>query len=87
MILSSEDESVRALLLQIATSLVPRGSEVTVVITNEGDVLTATVLTAPEHLGRLVGDQGRIAKSILTILTAAAMTFQRRYALDIRATS
>ena len=84
--LASEDESIRLLLLQIAGSLIPREGVVIVNISSVGDTSSVTVLTAPEHLGRLVGEQGRIARSIRTILTAAAMTFERRYTLDIKAT-
>ena len=84
--LAFEDESIRILLLHIATSLVP-GGVVTVNISTEGELSTATVVIAPEHLGRLVGEQGRIARSIRTILTAAAMTVERRYVLDIKSTS
>ena len=86
-VLTLEDESIRALLLQIARSLVPGEDSVAVNISIEGELSTATVVIAPEHLGRLVGQQGRIARAIRTILTAAAMTFGRRYMLDIKATS
>ena len=84
-VINFEDESIRALLFQIAKSLVPADSTVSVNILYEFDSPTAIVMIAPEHLGRVVGDRGRIARSIRTILTAAAMTFARRYALDIRA--
>ena len=85
--LATEDESIRVLLLHIGRSLVPPEGTIVVRISSEGDTSIATVLTTPEHLGRLVGEQGRIARSIRTILTAAAMTFERRYVLDIKAMS
>jgi predicted RNA-binding protein YlqC (UPF0109 family) len=50
----------------------------------QGD--TASVLelkVAKEDLGRIIGKQGRTAKSIRTILTAAASRANRRVVLEI----
>ena len=51
---------------------------------NEGE--TASVLelrVAKEDLGRIIGKQGRTAKSIRTILNAAASRTNRRVVLEI----
>jgi hypothetical protein len=50
----------------------------------QGD--TASVLelkVAPEDLGRIIGKQGRTAKSIRTILNAAASRMNRKVVLEI----
>ena len=50
----------------------------------QGD--TASVLelrVAPEDLGRIIGKQGRTAKSIRTILNAAASRTNRKVVLEI----
>lgn len=47
---------------------------------------TASVLelkVAPEDLGRIIGKQGRTAKSIRTILNAAASRMNRKVVLEI----
>jgi predicted RNA-binding protein YlqC (UPF0109 family) len=47
---------------------------------------TASVLelrVAPEDLGRIIGKQGRTAKSIRTILNAAASRTNRKVVLEI----
>ncbi len=47
---------------------------------------TASVLelkVAPEDLGRIIGKQGRTAKSIWTILNAAASRTNRKVILEI----
>ena len=47
---------------------------------------TASVLelkVAPEDLGRIIGKQGRTAKSIRTILNAAASRTNRKVILEI----
>ena len=37
----------------------------------------------PTDLGKVIGRQGRTAKSIRTILGAASMKFKKRYMLEI----
>ena len=47
---------------------------------------TASILelkVAPEDLGRIIGKQGRTAKSIRTILNAAASRTNRKVVLEI----
>lgn len=47
---------------------------------------TASILelkVAPEDLGRIIGKQGRTAKSIRTILNAAASRANRKVVLEI----
>ena len=56
--LTLEDESIRVLLLQIAKALVPGEDVVSVSISTEGEFSTATVMIAPELLGRLSESKG-----------------------------
>ena len=49
---------------------------------NEGTVLLLRV--APADLGKVIGKQGRTARSMRTILGAASMKAQHRFALDIQ---
>jgi predicted RNA-binding protein YlqC (UPF0109 family) len=50
----------------------------------EGEQTTVLALrVAPGDLGRVIGKQGRTARSIRTILGAAAMKLQKRFALEI----
>jgi len=37
----------------------------------------------PDDLGKVIGKQGRIAKSIRTLLGAAGMKVKRRFTLEI----
>jgi len=49
---------------------------------NDGTVLLLSV--APGDLGKVIGKQGRTARSIRTILGAASMKTQHRFSLDIQ---
>jgi predicted RNA-binding protein YlqC (UPF0109 family) len=74
---------MKELVQYLAKSLVNKPDDVDVKET-EGD--TASVLelrVAKEDLGRIIGKQGRTAKSIRTILNAAASRTNRRVVLEI----
>ena len=48
---------------------------------------TETVLrlyVAPDDLGKLIGKQGRTARSLRTILGAAGMKLEHRFSLDVQ---
>jgi uncharacterized protein len=73
------DELVR----EIARALVdePDAVEVTTVDREENTVLKLRV--APQDVGKVIGKQGRTARSVRTILGAVSMKLRHRYTLDI----
>jgi predicted RNA-binding protein YlqC (UPF0109 family) len=74
---------MKDLVLYLAKQLVNHPDDVEVKET-QGD--TASVLelrVAKEDLGRVIGKQGRTAKSIRTILNAAASRTNRKVVLEI----
>jgi predicted RNA-binding protein YlqC (UPF0109 family) len=74
---------MRMLVEHIAQALVdaPNDVQVTAVDEDQGTVLELRV--APGDLGKVIGKQGRTAKSIRTILGAASMKLKKRYTLEI----
>jgi predicted RNA-binding protein YlqC (UPF0109 family) len=74
---------MKQLIEDIARSLVDVPDEV-VVTTVDGEQVTVIELkVAPGDLGKVIGKQGRTARSIRTILGAAGMKVNRRYTLEI----
>jgi hypothetical protein len=74
---------MKQLIEDIAKALVDIPDEVTI---NEITGEQTTVLelkVAPSDLGKVIGKQGRTARSIRTILGAAGMKLNRRYTLEI----
>lgn len=71
------------LIKQIAQALVdyPEQVEVTVVQGNQTTVLELKV--AKEDLGKIIGKQGRTARSMRTLLGAASAKLNRRTVLEI----
>jgi predicted RNA-binding protein YlqC (UPF0109 family) len=74
---------MKQLIEDIARSLVDVPDEV-VVTTVDGEQVTVIELkVAPSDLGKVIGKQGRTARSIRTILGAAGMKLNRRFTLEI----
>ena len=73
------DEMVR----EIARALVdePDAVEVETISREENTVLRLRV--APGDVGKVIGKQGRTARSVRTILGAVSMKVHHRYTLDI----
>ena len=77
------DGSLREVIETIAKALVDSPDEVTV-REIDGDATTVLELkVAPGDLGKVIGKQGRTARSIRTLLGAASMKLNRRYTLEI----
>lgn len=74
---------MRTLVEQIAHALVDAPGEVQVTAVDNGDATVLELRVAQADLGKVIGKQGRTAKSIRTILGAASMKLKRRYTLEI----
>ena len=65
-------------------ALVDFPNEVTVHAQAEQDGTALLLRVAQADLGKVIGKQGRTARSMRTILGAASMKAQHRYSLDIQ---
>jgi uncharacterized protein len=76
-------DDMRELVNQIARALVdvPEAVVVEAVERDESTVLRLRV--APTDVGKVIGKQGRTARSVRTILGAVSMKHHHRYTLDI----
>ena len=63
---------MKDLLLYIARSLVEHPDDVTVTEKQGADELTLELRVAPDDMGKVIGRQGRVIKSIRTLARAAA---------------
>ena len=71
------------LVRQIARSLVDDPASVVVEATPDGDGTLLRLRVAPGEVGKVIGKQGRTARSLRTILSAAGMKRKHRFTLDI----
>jgi len=74
---------MRALVEQIAKALVDEPEKVSVQAVDGQEVTVLELRVSPDDLGKVIGKQGRTARSIRTILGAAGMKLKKRYTLEI----
>jgi uncharacterized protein len=74
---------MRQLVEDIAKALVDIPEEVSVREIQGEQVTVLELRVAPSDLGKVIGKQGRTARSIRTLLGAAGMKLNRRFTLEI----
>ncbi|MEO6802562.1 MAG: KH domain-containing protein [Granulicella sp.] len=80
---SSNATEISDLITGIARALVdcPDNVSVQAIVSEDGTTLRLQV--AQSDVGKIIGKQGRTARSLRTILSAASMKVHHRYSLDI----
>jgi hypothetical protein len=84
--LASGDDSAQKmsdLVAELARALVDRPEDVSVESIQDGDGTLLRLHVAQSDVGKVIGKQGRTARSIRTVLSAASMKLKRRFSLDI----
>jgi predicted RNA-binding protein YlqC (UPF0109 family) len=71
------------LVTELARALVDKPEEVSVETIQDGDGTLLRLHVAQSDVGKVIGKQGRTARSIRTVLSAASMKLKRRFSLDI----
>ena len=74
---------MKTLIEDIAKALVDMPEQVTVSEVEGEQVTVLELRVAPSDLGKVIGKQGRTARSIRTLLGAAGMKLNRRFTLEI----
>jgi len=74
---------MKQLVEDIARALVDLPDEVKVEEVQGEQVTVLELRVAPTDLGKVIGKQGRTARSIRTLLGAAGMKLNRRFQLEI----
>jgi predicted RNA-binding protein YlqC (UPF0109 family) len=83
---AAEDDSaknMKDLVLEMARALVDLPDSVSVEAFKDGDGTVLRLRVAASDIGKVIGKQGRTARSMRTILGAASMKLKHRFALDI----
>ncbi len=74
---------MKELVEEIAKALVDSPAEVQVREVQGEQTTVLELRVAPSDLGKVIGKQGRTARSIRTLLGAAGMKLNRRFSLEI----
>ena len=68
----------------IAKSLVDHPEEVVVTQTETEEAITITLKVAPDDMGKVIGKQGKTAKSIRSVVKAAASKGDKKVIVEIQ---
>lgn len=74
---------MKTLMTEVARALVDDSQAVRIESFDENEVTVLRLFVAPDDVGKVIGKQGRTARSLRTILSAASMKLQHRFSLDI----
>jgi hypothetical protein len=74
---------MRDLIEAIAKALVDHPDQVSVRAVEGEQVTVLEMRVDPTDLGKVIGKQGRTARSVRTILNAAGMKLKKRFTLEI----
>src|SRR5215469_8544296 len=80
---AEQDGDVRVLVLEIAKALVDEPELVTVEAVEGPESTVLELRVAHRDLGKVIGKQGRTARSLRTIIGAASMKLHKRHSLEI----
>lgn len=78
-----QNSSLSGLIEYLARGLVDNPEEVVVEEVDEPDALVFELKVAEQDLGKVIGKQGRTAKALRTVLSAASSKMRRRVLLEI----
>ena len=81
--MTEQGGDMRALVEQIAKALVDEPEKVSVQAVDGPESTVLELRVSPGDLGKVIGKQGRTARSLRTILGAAGMKLKKRYTLEI----
>ena len=76
-------ERMKQLILEIVQALVDQPEDVSVEMLDDHDSTVIRLRVAHQDIGKVIGKQGRTARSLRTILGAASMKYRHRFTLDI----
>ncbi len=74
---------IQTLILGLGRALVDETDAVYVEVISAPDSTILRLHVSPNDIGKVIGKQGRTARSLRTILSAASMKLHHRFSLDI----
>jgi predicted RNA-binding protein YlqC (UPF0109 family) len=74
---------MKQLILEIVQALTDFPDDVSVEMIEDRESTIMRVRVAPQDIGKVIGKQGRTARSLRTIIGAASMKMHHRFSLDI----
>ena len=71
------------LIKYIVNRFAEKQDEIEYIVAEDGNLVSVTVVLDESDMGKVIGKQGRIAKSIRTVMKVAAIRENKRVIVDI----
>jgi len=81
--MNEQTGNAQALIQQVAKALVDEPDQVSVEQVEEEGVSVLELQVAEKDLGKVIGKQGRTARAMRTLLSAAGVKLHKRFELEI----
>lgn len=78
------DKKVDELIRYVVESFAEKKDEIEYLSEEKENVIEVTVLLNESDMGKVIGKQGKIAKSLRTLVSAAAPRSGKRYVVEIK---
>ena len=77
-------ENIQELIKYVVGTFAEKKDEIEYVIEEKENAYEVTVLLDPSDMGKVIGKQGKIAKSLRTLVGAATPKNSKRYIIEIK---
>lgn len=72
------------LIKYIVNQFAEKQDEINYIVDENGDLINVTIVLDSEDMGKVIGRQGKIAKSLRTIVKSAAQKTGKKYNIEIK---
>ena len=77
-------ENIQELIKYVVGTFAEKKDEIEYIIEEKQNAYEVTVLLDPSDMGKVIGKQGKIAKSLRTLVGAATPKNSKRYIIEIK---
>lgn len=77
-------DKIQELIKYVVSTFAEKKDEVEYVVEEKENAYEVTVLLDPSDMGKVIGKQGKIAKSLRTLVGAATPKNSKRYIIEIK---
>ena len=72
------------LIKYIVNQFADKKEDIEYIVTENGDLVNVTIVLDAEDMGKVIGRQGKIAKSLRTIVKSASQKSGKKYNIEIK---
>lgn len=78
------DNKIKDLIEYVVSNIAEKKDEIEYKVEDKENVIEVTVFLNPDDMGKVIGKQGKIAKALRTLVSAATPRDSKRYVVEIK---